>query len=112
MERARNTVRAQARVAVSGRVATHSTNSLLLLAVLSYADGDTNTARELLLNMGRVDFGGLAPYSRAFADELGMTADFSKSQSALRTAVDDEVRHRANNDLETLRLEIVRRGWT
>jgi hypothetical protein len=113
IERARDAVRAQVRVAVAGagRIPSHATNSLVLLAVLSYADGDTTTARELVLNMGRVDVAGLAPYSWAFADELEVSADFMNSQHALVVALGDEVRRRANNDLETLRLEITRRDW-
>jgi hypothetical protein len=110
-DRALDIARVQALIAVTGRVPSYATNSVLLLAVLAYADGDTATARELVLDMGRVDYGGLVPYSRAFAEELAVSAEFEISQHPLFVAVDDEVRRRANNDLETLRLEIARRGW-
>lgn len=108
---ARTAVQSHARAAVTGRVVQQATDSLLLLAVLADAEGDTATARELVADMGLCRHIELVAYARFFANRLAVGAQFEASQALLVSDLGDAVKRRASNDIGTLQRELVRRAW-
>ncbi len=106
LEAATSAAKAQAHVAVSGRISQQSTDSLLVLAALALAEDDPATAQRLLLGMGTCRAVPLIVYSRYLADQLDIRAEVDAAQVTNRT------RPKANtNDIETLRQEMSHRGW-
>ena len=111
LEQARTAARAHARVSVTGRVSQQATDSLLLLAVLADAEGDTAIARDLAVGIGLCRHGELVAYARHFADRLAIRAEFEAGQAPLVTDRGNAIKRRAGKDIETLRRELTRRGW-
>ena len=106
LEQAAMACRAHARIAVTGRVLNQVNDCLLALASLANAEGDRQTALELLLTMGSCRQSPLIAYSRHLAQRLGIAAELEAVQAPLRTEPRDPA-----TDMGTLRNEIVRRQW-
>ena len=100
------------RDAATGRVMHRAGESLLLLAVLAHAEGDIATGRDLMANKGVGGQAALMVYAQWFAEQLDLSAEFEATNALM---IDDpqgeSVRRRAAADMETVRREIVRRGW-
>jgi predicted ATPase/class 3 adenylate cyclase len=111
LDRARAACQAHARVTAPGRLIGQATDSLLLLAALSNAEGDVATARALVLNLGLCRHDQLNSHSKFIADQLGVRAEFDASRLGRAEWGEEEVRRTNGADIETLRLEITRRGW-
>ncbi|MFT7583515.1 MAG: putative ATPase/class 3 adenylate cyclase [Myxococcota bacterium] len=108
LNEALNATRAYAHAAASGRVVQQPTDALLLLAVLADAEGDRDNARDLVLNMGRCRASQTINYALHVADQLGVSAEYQASQSAITST---DIKPRAVQDLQTLKSEMTRRGW-
>lgn len=113
LDQARSAAQAHAHVAVTGRLISQAADSLLLLAVLSNAEGDAATARELILHMGVCRHAPLIAHSLHVAEQLGVRAEFQAAQPSGRSGWADEaaIKRNAKRDIETLRQEMTRRGW-
>ena len=103
--------RPHARVAVTGRVPQQATDSLLVLAALSNAEGDTATAGRLIANLGICRHSELHGYGQQLAAQLGVSAEYQATQARLITDMGDAIRRKSAEDIETLHQEMTRRGW-
>lgn len=110
LDQARSAAQAHAKVAFAGRLIGQATDSLLLLAVLSDAEGDRPTAQELILKMGQCRHAPLMAHSHRVAQQLGVGSEYEAAQLSGREG-DGPIRHHARADIETLRQEMARRGW-
>jgi predicted ATPase len=111
LERASISAEAHARVAVTGRVPQQATDSLLLLAVLFKAEGDTATAGRLIADLGICRNIELQVYGQQLAAQFGVSDEYQANQVRLVTDMGDAMRRKSAEDIETLHQEMTRRGW-
>jgi hypothetical protein len=111
LEQAQIAARQYARGAVIGRLLSQATDCLTVLAALAKAEGDTPSARDLVANMGLCQQFTLVAFSRHLAQEVDVTGQFEANQATV-LADQTAMGQRAGIDLQTLRHEITRRGWT
>jgi predicted ATPase/class 3 adenylate cyclase len=111
LERARVSAEAHARVAVTGRVPLQATDSLVVLAVLFNAEGDTATAVRLIANLGLCRNTELHVYGQQLAAQFGVSDEYQANRTRLINHKGDAIRQQSAEDIETLHQEMTRRGW-
>ena len=110
LEQAQIAVKAHARIAVTGRVLNQANDSLLVLAALAHAEGDTTTASDLLLAVGQHRHAQLTAYARHLAQRFGVGQEFKARIPARDPDRRATASREATASIETLRQEIARRA--
>jgi predicted ATPase/class 3 adenylate cyclase len=112
-DQAERIIRNHARQAATGQVTGQAGDSLLLLAALADAEGDTDRAKELLLGMGVGRHAATRMYSADLAARLGVTTEHATMVRQVLAA--DGSRDPAATDAAAvtaaLRRELARRDW-
>jgi predicted ATPase/class 3 adenylate cyclase len=111
LERASIAAEAHARVAVTGRVRQQAADSLVVLAALSNAEGDTATAVRLIANLGLCRNVELQVYGRQLAAQFGVGDEYQANRNRLVSDMGDAMRRKSAEDIKTLHQEMTRRGW-
>jgi predicted ATPase/class 3 adenylate cyclase len=101
------------REAITGRISRACNDALIVLAAISDAAGDHDRARELLLHSGIGRSPATIAYAGRLASQLGIDEQHSEREAAasrfLRTPTALELDW--PSPMDTLRDELVRRGW-
>jgi hypothetical protein len=106
-------IQKHAKQAASGQVSGQSSDSVLLLAALADARGDTQIARDLLLHTGVGHHAATRMFSADLAVRLGVAAEHADGvRHALELGERDHGGGTGSNAVMTaLRQELARRGW-
>jgi hypothetical protein len=112
-EDAQRLIQKHAKQAASGQVSGQASDSVLLLAALADAQGDTQIARDLLLHMGVGHHGATRMFSAHLAVRLGVAVEHA---AGVRYTLElGEHNHEgvigSSTVMTALRHELARRGW-
>jgi predicted ATPase/class 3 adenylate cyclase len=113
IDTARHHIRAHATEAATGRVSRQCNDAVLLLAGLAHAEGDDDTATDLLDQMGMGRTPATIMYANDLARRLGM-ADRHAANQRTHLHRRSHVEHGilgARTAMAALRAELSRRGW-
>jgi predicted ATPase/DNA-binding SARP family transcriptional activator len=113
LDEARRRVRSHAERSTSGRVSGQACDSALLLAALADAEGDADSAIELLLDMGIGRHAATRMFSVELARRLGVAEEFGeRRRRAFSYRRDSEQGPTgASVALAAVRRDLARRGW-
>ena len=106
-------VHAHATRGLSGRMPGQVSDSVLLFAALTEAEGDSERARHLLEHMGAGLEPGIIIFSRHLANRLGIGTEHAERQRRALTyrASDTEGFNGTRMASDAVRSELARRGW-
>jgi predicted ATPase len=113
LDPARELTRRHTKRGLEGRISREANDSMLLLSALSFAEGDRDLARYLILRTGFCRHIAMTLLARHLADRLGVVEEHAASQQAAHSfgKGDAEGVLGATMAMDELRKELVRRGW-
>lgn len=113
VDTARQHVRLQATEAATGRLARRCNDAVMLLAELALAEGDHETAVDLIADMGIGRSPGTIVYSRHLARRLGVSDEHATREQAFLESVNLGERGDPGSEtaMRALHDELARRGW-
>jgi predicted ATPase/DNA-binding SARP family transcriptional activator len=113
-DHARQLIRSHAARGASGRFAQEAGDSVLLLAALADAEGDRQTAADLLLNTGIPGTTPAIVHADFLAEGLNIAAELATHKRKVwdPTGVSEHGTWGVKLSMNTLRCELTRRGWS
>ncbi len=113
IEEATRQIRAHAKRAATRRLGGEASDSVLLLAALAYAEGQPDTATDLLLQMSIGRSPATQIYAAHLADTLGLAAEYERHTADVRAYGPESMEGNLGRDVTsaTMQAEVTRRGW-